>query len=610
MRNLILRGLSVFLLLFFWSCSEKRPVFTETEAIHLLSEYKTALDPGDSTRLFTFWSEHSRREYGFQWMLTSISNFLPFSEYCQFVQTQDFEIAGIEAGDGHYALRYKWIEKGTAEGEDRKSLDMIAYVIRENGKWVFAQPREIFTRGWKTFESDYFIYHVPGDVDIDGHREEIRFLDEKCREITDHLGIDLDKKFHYYKARSTDEVSKLVTTGKYHGVAVNALGLLVSIRFCHVHELAHLLYWNAGIRAENPIFSEGFAVAFGGVSGTTAEFADIESKNLIGSRKYVPLKELLTNPSNFVRNNFITYFEAGSFLKFIDDRFGLDKLKEVCRIPKNDPDVIQRIESIVGYTIEELEQQWHASLNETDVPSIGHSIPCDAEKVFSMDDSEGDDVGDGDYVYPHQRFEEGVFDLRKFEVFKDTSRVYFRTTFQKRTHPVIFRTGEAFLPGCVIAINKGDGEERFLQRECNGIRFEAPDGYDLKISAGTAVAISDRFGRVYFSSPEIFEKISDLDKSTVSFSFPQEVIGEPNECWKYFVGVGLMSNRSMNFLYGGPEPVRRDHPVFIRGGNYDHGNPAFIDILLPEKMDQRKILSNYRAEEGRLAVAPMVGLKR
>jgi hypothetical protein len=85
------------------------------------------------------------------------------------------------------------------------------------------------------------------------------------------------------------------------------------------------------------------------------------------------------------------------------------------------------------------------------------------------------------------------------------------------------------------------------------------------------------------------------------------MIGEPDENWKYFVGVGLTSNRAMNFLYNGPMPALRNHPVFIRGANFDYGNPDFIDILYPDHGQQVKILSRYDASKNIKPVVKMMG---
>ncbi len=70
--------------------------------------------------------------------------------------------------------------------------------------------------------------------------------------------------------------------------------------------------------------------------------------------------------------------------------------------------------------------------------------------------------------------------------------------------------------------------------------------------------------------------------------------------------MGLATDRTMNFLYGGPTPVYPGHPVYISGGNDPEGrNPAFIDILLPEDIDQISVLGAY--DSATLAVVPTVG---
>ncbi len=64
----------------------------------------------------------------------------------------------------------------------------------------------------------------------------------------------------------------------------------------------------------------------------------------------------------------------------------------------------------------------------------------------------------------------------------------------------------------------------------------------------------------------------------------------------------------MSFL-GEPMPVYKKPPapLFIRGGNYDFGNPSYMDILLPPGVDQLNVLGTYSAEKGELAIVPMVG---
>jgi hypothetical protein len=90
----------------------------------------------------------------------------------------------------------------------------------------------------------------------------------------------------------------------------------------------------------------------------------------------------------------------------------------------------------------------------------------------------------------------------------------------------------------------------------------------------------------------------------LTFSLPIELVGEPKDEWKYFVGVGLTNEPAFNF--SGLVPVFKNVPGLISGGNYDYSNPAFIDVLLPENIDQSGVLSDYDSEKGKLASIKMV----
>ncbi|MFH1312861.1 MAG: glucodextranase DOMON-like domain-containing protein [Candidatus Eisenbacteria bacterium] len=190
---------------------------------------------------------------------------------------------------------------------------------------------------------------------------------------------------------------------------------------------------------------------------------------------------------------------------------------------------------------------------------------------------------------------------------RDSAHVYFRVKFQNMTGPISYQfTDERFAPGVVIAIKRGEKGPRRLQPICHDVEFERGLGYDLKLSAGFGVTLSDSFGKVFYATGDLSDDILKKDEKTLEFSLPVALIGEPESDWLYFVGVGLVSDRTMNF-FGGPMPVRDKHPVLISGGNFSHGNPAFIDILLPGETDQEDVLGAYDATRGIRAVVPMFG---
>jgi hypothetical protein len=314
--------------------------------------------------------------------------------------------------------------------------------------------------------------------------------------------------------------------------------------------------------------------------------------------------------AEFFRRNYVTYLEAGAFVRFLLDRHGVESFRRLLGATGSAAELPSTIAREYGLALEELEAEWRGYLETARlIPAVEYSIEEQAIGVFSMTDPRGDDVGDGDYSYPNERFAPGTFDLTGFEVLKDSARAYFRLTFREVGRPVTYGSStERFVPGVVIAINKGTLGARRLQRQAHGVRFQAGSGYDVKLNVGMALSVSDDHGIVHFTTGPVWHEMADTVAGTLSFSLPIAFLGEPTDVWEYFVGVGLATDRSMNFLYGGPVPVHRVHPVYISGGNNPDGrNPAFIDILLPEDIDQTAVLSDYDSVNA--AVVPMIGVR-
>ena len=115
-------------------------------------------------------------------------------------------------------------------------------------------------------------------------------------------------------------------------------------------------------------------------------------------------------------------------------------------------------------------------------------------------------------------------------------------------------------------------------------------------------------GKVFLTTPDIVYDHIDMKTHSIDFSIPLEMMGEPEADWKYFVGVGLTTNRLMNYIHGGPTFVRQNHRAFISGGNYPQGNPDFIDILLEPSIDQEKLLSQYDVPNNMMPTVKMVGI--
>ncbi len=601
------------------ACDRAAIEFTAVDASNLLSAQTAALATGDTLQIKRLWTKRAYARDGFWYLPSWRGTRLHVSDWPRFLEAFTFRITRIEQADHYAAVDIEWVPQ-SASGDDppTEHRPMRYYVVAERGRWVLANPIDVLTEGWLSHETDCFVFHYPKGLAKNGYANDMALMDHECARAVEALAIDLGSKIDFYVARTPTECGALLDQPPAHGYAATTypyrvdgpggLPVVTSTSFFHPHEVMHVMQVVAGIPGINAAFSEGFAVAFGGGPVFSPLLALAETRHLLDRPEFIPLRQLLTmSDAEFIHQNYITYFEAGAFVTFLTDRFGVNSLKRLAKATHSPAQLPGAIAGTYGQSLEEMEIGWMDYVAALALPIVGHSIPDRALDVFSMADPWGDDVGDGDYSYPNERFAPGVFDLTEFEVLKDSARAYFRLTFREMQRPVTYGLStERFVPGVVIAINKGPLGERQLRQHAHGVRFEAGSGYDVKLSVGTAVSVSDSHGIVDFTSGPLWHEMADTNTKTISFSLPIAFLGEPTDEWEYFVGVGLATNRTMNFLYGGPTPVYPDHPVYISGGNNPEGrNPAFIDILLPEDIDQTAVLRDY--DNVTAAVVRMVG---
>jgi hypothetical protein len=552
------------------------------------------------------------------------NHFSPWGDFANWktkIPGSTFQVLTFRCEKKYCFLETKWIPKDTLKYKSRK---LKYYIINENDHPTFINPIDLFTSSWKSYATDHIMFHYPPELDINNYIEEINYAEEEFSEALEIFELQLPRKIDFYKARNDFECGKLMNFGPVNGYVFmpqqkeksfgEEIWFMASSSFINHHEFIHAITGLLGIPFDNLAITEGMACAFAGGFHTTPGFIINDARNQIVHSFNYPLNELLTmDEQTFIKNNYISYPQSGSFIKYLYDQNGISKLKELWAMPLSADEIIASIESIYHKPIEQIEKEWITYLLNKETPEIGFVIPPDAEQVFSLADDVGDDAGDGDYTYPqYNDYPPGCFDLKKFQVLKDKTNAYFRIELVKLKNPVVFGTdtrAEKFVVGCIIAIRKGEGVNRHLQRYCHGVRFSGEDGYDLKINVGTNISLTNNFGETFFSSPEIVHKISNYESNVIEFSVPSELVGKPDKDWKYFAGTCLISNRVMNFL-GEPLPVYKNSPsqVFISGGNYDYGNPSYMDLLLPAGKNQTEILSVYNADTDNLAVVPMVNL--
>jgi len=592
------------------SCGAKRELTPEM-ASSFLRAYTAAVERGDSTEVSLFWSKESRDKKGFWMMHTHIGGCLPFSEFSEMLHHFTFEITDMNSDEDYRIVELDWVLKEVPEtGSPGARYPMRYYLITEDDELVLINPVDLLTRDWQVYEGEHLTFHYPLSIASRDHLFEIKKMEQEAKAIAELLGVELPEKVDFYRPESPVVCGELLLQWPSYGYAFPPGNLIVSLSFINPHELVHLLTM-PDRQFISAAFSEGIAVALGGGTWFNVDFSLCQARNLLKHADYIPLRDvLLYNDTDFLDRSDFTYHEAGGFVKFLLDRYGLEKFFRLQDETNSDDELAQAVAAVYGQTIDELEEQWEEYLQNLDIPHVGYSIPPDAELVFSMIDPSGDDIGDGDYSYPaDERFGEGMFDLRRFEVLEDDTNAYFRLQFQNLVEPVVNETTqETFTAGSVIAIRRGDDFGQDLQRRCHGVTFEGDEGYDIRLDVGRGIAITNNFGKACYSSSDILDSIADRESYTIEFSLPISFVGPPGVDWKYFVGVCLMNDYGLGFLHGGPEPIHLQPRQFgISGGRDRRFSPRFMDILLPEHVGQVEILSDYNSDVGKRAVVPMVG---
>ena len=615
MRRVIALHLSLF---FFASCiffsCENKYSYSIKEARQFMAAYTTALRSGDEQNIKSFWSKQSVERQGFDFMHLWIGSAISISEWQGFLDSTDYvyTISDVQNIEEYVLINGAWKKPGQRNEDETDAVHpMQFYLIQEDERWVLMNPIDIIPHKWKRYETDCFIFIYPPNISINNHLAEMEQLDAECKSMCAALDLTLEKKIEYFKALTPRQCGQLLLQPPANGYAASSFhdkfqwyNVAVSTTFYNPHEVMHLLSALAGLPYVNAAFCEGIAVAYGGTTFQTAEFAHIYSRNALGTYDFISIPKLFTmNDKEFLPKSYITYQEAGSFVRFLIDTYGIDCYTKFLLTPNILKNLNKTALNIFGSSIKELEKNWMKALNSIPSLEVKFSIPSHAELIFSMKDSEFDDTGGGDYRYPNRAsFVKGCCDLTHFEVYKDSLHMYFRVRLRETMKPLVSHVvGEKFGPGIVIALNKGEQPERHLFNFTNEVQFETAMGYDVKINAGFGINISNHFGKMYVSTKNLYEQIVDHQERTYTFSVPLSHLGEPTEEWRWFVGVGMSSDRVLHF--SGLIPV----PAIISGGKSTHGNPAFMDILLPESMDQKKILGTYNADKNQFAVVPMIG---
>jgi len=230
-------------------------------------------------------------------------------------------------------------------------------------------------------ESENFLFHFqPGDTVRVDRQEAFH------RWAVDYLGVSLPKKIDFYKFSFADMRTVVGTRGA-SGRGFPQDFALATVYNWHPHETMHVYTFGICQSVTIRLFDEGMAVAheFDPLNDDWVPrwsqwpgrgdyvYAEKVREHKAAGKLY-PLEEILDSPSFLqVRleergtvNNRVLYDEAGMFVSYLIDRFGIDEMKQaICAITQDDArdTILREFKEVFGVSLQEAERDWLAYLD-------------------------------------------------------------------------------------------------------------------------------------------------------------------------------------------------------------------------------------------------------
>jgi len=226
-------------------------------------------------------------------------------------------------------------------------------------------PKDILRELTVRAESPHFTFHfAPGDQ-VDVERQEAHY-----RWAAGLLGIALPQKVEYFKYRDRSHIQRL-TGRNANGWADPEAFAVHAIQPYNPHEAVHV--YTALLGRPSDFFNEGIAVALSTdplasdydptYDGVTPVHQWARQQLRIGG--LLPLAEVVTTDEFRGLDEWTGYQEAGSFIQFLDQQYGMDGLAAFFALGGRDDSrgrIRDDFAASYGVTLEEAEARWHAFL--------------------------------------------------------------------------------------------------------------------------------------------------------------------------------------------------------------------------------------------------------
>ncbi len=342
--------ISVTSVLIFLLC--KIPTLAEIKKPeNVVENYIDAVVAGDWKRAENYWSPHeikksNRLGIKYSYLNIKYDTDSPLLIYLDFIRAGKMSIT-IKKTKEFTEYSVVTIQLTTAN----ESIDFNYYLISANNKWLISSPIYLFTKNWKSIQTDYTNVLFSDSTLTNTYA--LNDVDQYIEKIGDLLKIPLDKmkklesnKIDYFLCNKEEMI--LLTGYDVNGVSNLQFDAIISRHLPHPHELVHLLI-NYSLEElplyTLPVLQEGLAVALGGRWGKSPEVV-MQLSPIIISEKICKLDDLLTLAGFNKIIPDISYPVSGVLSKMLIANYGMDCYKKIYMLLSGSTDKIAGLTNI------------------------------------------------------------------------------------------------------------------------------------------------------------------------------------------------------------------------------------------------------------------------
>jgi glycogen debranching enzyme len=208
-----------------------------------------------------------------------------------------------------------------------------------------------------------------------------------------------------------------------------------------------------------------------------------------------------------------------------------------------------------------------------------------AKILYDVSDPEGDDNGSGSYIYPQTiNLKPGSLDITHFTVLSDEKNIYFKLQLRNLSNPGWHPEYGFQLTYAAIAIDKNvsNGETNVGMNS----NFKFTDGFKFQnmIYGGGGLRVVNDSGNIVAEYLPIAgdEKnpLGNANAKLIEFSLPIDLIGVPDNLWRYAVLVGAQDDHGGAGI-GEFRSVDQEAKEWTGGGKKNINDPNVYDLILP-----------------------------